>query len=138
MPEANGRSSAAERQDGVPAADGAAAAPARDSRTEGGTAMGVSVVEAQSGRTEPSRGSSVVDAALRLVQEGNARRVTVRRNGEAVATFPLMVGLVGAVLAPALAAVGVATAMLADCTIAVERRPGQTAATVLRPARDGD
>jgi hypothetical protein len=38
-----------------------------------------------------------------------------------VAEFPLTVGVVGAVVAPVLAAVGAITALLTDCSIEVER-----------------
>ena len=56
-----------------------------------------------------------------LVREGNVRKVVVRRNDETIAEFPLTAGVVGAVLAPLLAAVGAIAALVADCSIEVER-----------------
>jgi hypothetical protein len=61
----------------------------------------------------------------RLVNEGNVRRVRVRQKDQLVAEFPLTVGLVGAVLAPPLAAIGAVVALLTDCTIDVERQDRQ-------------
>ena len=56
-----------------------------------------------------------------LVHEGNVRCVVVQHQGRAVAEFPLTAGVVGAVLAPVLAAIGVLIALLHDCTIHVEK-----------------
>ena len=45
----------------------------------------------------------------------------VEHRGKTIAEFPLTVGVVGAVIAPVAAIVGVLIAMLQDCTIKVER-----------------
>ncbi len=63
----------------------------------------------------------LVEAVKRVVHEGNVRRVIIKQEGRTVAEFPLTVGVVGAVLAPVLAAVGALAAVLTDCTIEVER-----------------
>jgi hypothetical protein len=57
----------------------------------------------------------------RLLDEGNIRRVLVKQQGRVVAEFPLTVGVVGTVIAPLAAAIGALTAVLADCTIEVEK-----------------
>lgn len=67
------------------------------------------------------RGGQVVDELKRLLHEGNVRRVVVKQKGRSVAEFPLTVGVVGAVAAPVLAAVGALVALLADCSLDVER-----------------
>ncbi len=64
---------------------------------------------------------AIVDKVRDLVHEGNVRRVIVQQEGRTVAEFPLTAGVVGAVLAPVLAAIGVLVALLKDCTIQVER-----------------
>jgi uncharacterized protein DUF4342 len=56
-----------------------------------------------------------------LVHEGNVRCVVIQHEGRAVAEFPLTAGVVGTVLAPVLAAIGVLVALLHDCTIHVEK-----------------
>jgi hypothetical protein len=75
------------------------------------------------------QGSQVVDELKKLLHEGNVRRVIVKQKGRSVAEFPVTVGVVGALLAPVLAAVGALVAVLAECTIEIERtappaRPG--------------
>ena len=63
----------------------------------------------------------LVDAVRRLVHEGNVRRVIIKQDARTIAEFPLTVGVIGAVLAPLLAAVGAIAAVVTDCTIEVER-----------------
>ena len=69
----------------------------------------------------------------KLLDEGNIRRVVVKNQGTTVAEFPLTVGLVGTVLAPLAAAIGALTAVLADCTIEVERTVPPGAAAPAEP-----
>jgi len=63
----------------------------------------------------------LVDAVKKLVHEGNVRRVIIKQEGRTIAEFPLTVGVIGAVLAPLLAAVAAIAAVITDCTIEVER-----------------
>jgi len=63
----------------------------------------------------------LVDAVKRLLHEGNVRRIIIKQEGRTVAEFPMTVGVIGAVFAPVLAAVGALAAVLTDCTIEVER-----------------
>jgi len=56
------------------------------------------------------------------VNEGNVRRITIQnKDGKTIVEVPLTVGVVGAVLAPPLAAIGAIAALVTDCTITVER-----------------
>jgi hypothetical protein len=57
----------------------------------------------------------------RLIDEGNIRRVVVKQQGRVIAEFPLTVGVVGTVIAPVAAALGALTAVIADCSIEVEK-----------------
>jgi uncharacterized protein DUF4342 len=57
----------------------------------------------------------------KLLDEGNVRRVVVKHRGDTVAEFPLTVGVVCTVIAPVAAAIGALTAVLAECTIEVEK-----------------
>jgi len=63
----------------------------------------------------------LVDAVKKIVHEGNVRRIVIKQDGRTVAEFPMTVGVVGAVVAPVLAAVGALAAVLTECTIEVER-----------------
>jgi hypothetical protein len=70
---------------------------------------------------------NVIDRLKAVIHEGNVRRVVVRQGTRTVAEFPLTAGVVGAVLAPVLAAIGAIVALLKDCSIEVER--GETSVT---------
>ena len=66
-------------------------------------------------------GEQLVDAVRKLLHEGNVRRVIIKHEGHTIVEFPLTIGVIGAVLAPVLAAVGAIAAALKECTIEVER-----------------
>ena len=63
----------------------------------------------------------ILNEIKRLVEAGNIRRVVVKQRGRTVAEFPLTAGVIGAVIAPVAAAIGAITALVADCTIEVEK-----------------
>jgi hypothetical protein len=65
----------------------------------------------------------------RLIDEGNVRRVLVKQHGRVIAEFPLTVGVVGTVIAPLAAALGALTAVLAECSIEVEKTTAPASAT---------
>jgi hypothetical protein len=68
-----------------------------------------------------AEGSSAFDKLKDLVHEGNVRRIRVRQGERTIAEFPLTAGVVGAVIAPALAAIGALVALAKDCSIEIER-----------------
>ena len=57
-----------------------------------------------------------------LIAEGNVRKITIQdKTGKEIMSFPLTIGVVGAVFLPVLAAVGAVAALVSECTISVER-----------------
>lgn len=67
-------------------------------------------------------GTQLLSKVRELIQEGNVRRIIVRDNeGRTLIEIPLTLGVAGAVLAPALAAVGAVAALVTECSITVER-----------------
>ncbi len=67
------------------------------------------------------QGSEILEKLKQVIHEGNARRVVIKQGEHVVAEFPLTAGVVGALVAPVLAAIGALVALLKDCTIEVER-----------------
>ncbi len=56
------------------------------------------------------------------MHEGNVRRIIVRdEEGKLLLELPVTAGLIGAVLAPWLAAAGAIAALVTRCTVSVER-----------------
>jgi hypothetical protein len=68
-------------------------------------------------------GDELLAKVRELVHEGNVRRIIIRNDkGNTLIELPLSVGVLGAVLLPALAAVGAIAAIVTDCELVVERR----------------
>ena len=68
------------------------------------------------------KGEQLLKKIKELIEEGNVRKITIHdKAGKEIMSFPLTFGVVGAVLAPILAAVGAVAALVTECTISVER-----------------
>lgn len=67
-------------------------------------------------------GDDLISQVKDIVREGNVRRLIIKNeDGDQIVELPLTVGVVGALLAPSLAAVGAIAALVTKCTIEVER-----------------
>lgn len=71
--------------------------------------------------TLKAESSQLIAKLEELIEEGNVRRIVIKQGDRTIAEFPLMVGVVGAVIAPVLAAIGAIIAVARDCRIEVER-----------------
>ncbi|MEO7213814.1 DUF4342 domain-containing protein [Mucilaginibacter sp.] len=68
-------------------------------------------------------GESIVKKVKELINEGSVTKITItNHDGKEMMSFPVTYGLVGLLMAPVLAAVGAAAALLTECTITVERK----------------
>ena len=75
-------------------------------------------------RTEEFRvnGDKLVSRIKELVHEGNIRRVIIKNEeGKVLIDIPLTFSVVGALVAPQLAAIGALAALVTQCTIVVEK-----------------
>jgi len=75
-------------------------------------------------RTEEFRvnGDKLVSKIKEVVHEGNIRRVIIKNDdGKVLIDIPLTFGVVGALVAPQLAAIGALAALVTQCTIVVEK-----------------
>lgn len=73
------------------------------------------------------KGEELLTKVKQLIKEGNIRKITIKdKNGKTLIVLPLTIGVVGAVLAPVLAAVGAIAALVTECTISVEREKKTT------------
>lgn len=75
-------------------------------------------------------GGQLLDQVKKLINEGNVRRIVIKQGDRTVVEFPLTAGIAVVLIAPMLAAVGALAALLAECTIVVERsEPAGTGAS---------
>ena len=75
-------------------------------------------------RTEEFRvnGEDLLGKIKNLLKEGNIRRVIIKdKDGKVVFEIPLTFGVVGALLAPQLVAIGAIAALLTEATVVVEK-----------------
>jgi hypothetical protein len=78
-------------------------------------------------------GERLVAKVKELIHQGNVRRLIVRNDdGQTILEIPLTIGVVGAVLLPALVALGAIAALASDYTLVVEKvaEPEKTVAPV--------
>jgi CBS domain-containing protein len=67
------------------------------------------------------RGEALVEKVKELVHQGNIRRVLIiDGDGKTLLDIPLTLGVIGALVAPQLAALGALAALVSDATIVVE------------------
>jgi CBS domain-containing protein len=67
-------------------------------------------------------GEELIAKVKELLHEGNIRRLIIRNEeGKTLIVLPLTLGVVGALLAPQLAALGAIAALLTKGTIVIER-----------------
>lgn len=68
-------------------------------------------------------GEELLAKVKSLIKEGNIRRIIIKDvDGKILVELPVTIGVVGALFAPVLAAVGAIAALVTKCTIVVERR----------------
>jgi hypothetical protein len=67
-------------------------------------------------------GEELLAKIKKLVHEGNIRRIIIKnKEGNVVMEIPMTIGVVGALLAPTLAAVGAIAALITEATVVVEK-----------------
>lgn len=72
--------------------------------------------------TERLSATTLIDRVRELIHEGNVRRIIIKNEmGHTIVELPVTLGVIGAIVAPTLAAVGAIAALLNFCTIEVVR-----------------
>jgi hypothetical protein len=86
------------------------------------------------------KGEELLGKVRQLIHEGNIRRITVTdASDRTILEIPLTVGVVGAILAPALVAIGAIAALAKDYTLEIERHDAaETAAPGTTPVEKGE
>ena len=65
----------------------------------------------------------LIEKIKELIHEGNIRRIIVKdEKGNLLLEIPVTIGVIGALIAPWLAALGAIAAIATECTIIVEKR----------------
>ena len=75
-------------------------------------------------RTEEFRveGEKLIGKIKEVIHEGNIRRIIIKdKEGKTVLEIPMTFGVVGALIAPQLAAIGAIAALLTEATVVIEK-----------------
>ncbi len=75
-------------------------------------------------RTEEFKvnGEELLARIKKLIHEGNIRRIIIKdKDGKIIMEVPMTLGVVGALIAPQLAAIGAIAALLTEATVVVEK-----------------
>jgi Domain of unknown function (DUF4342) len=78
-------------------------------------------------------GEQLLSKVRELLHEGNVRRIIIKQEGRTIVEFPLTFGVVGAVAAPVMVAIGAISALIAQCSIEVVRTETPTASVAEEP-----
>jgi len=80
------------------------------------------VIKSKKEDTFKVKGEELIKKIKELIREGNVRKISIKnKEGKTIMVLPLTLGVVGAAIAPVLAAVGAIAALVTECTITVER-----------------
>jgi hypothetical protein len=67
-------------------------------------------------------GENLLKKVKEIIEEGNVRKITIHdKVGKELMSFPLTIGVVGALVAPVFAAIGAVAALVGECSITVEK-----------------
>ncbi len=67
-------------------------------------------------------GEELLARIKEIIRQGNIRRIIIKnKDGHILMEIPLTIGVVSAVLAPTLAAIGAIAALLSEATVVVEK-----------------
>ena len=75
-------------------------------------------------RTEEFRvdGEKLIGKVKEVIHEGNIRRIIIKdKDGKTMLEIPMTFGVVGALIAPQLAAIGAIAALLTEATVVIEK-----------------
>lgn len=68
-------------------------------------------------------GEKLLSKVKELISEGNVTRIIIKsKEDKVLVEFPVTIGVVGAILAPMLVAVGAIAALVTECKVVVVRR----------------
>ncbi len=66
-------------------------------------------------------GAELLKKVKELIHEGNVRRIIIKQNDKTILEIPLTIGVAGALLMPALVAIGAIAGIVTKCTLIVEK-----------------
>lgn len=70
-----------------------------------------------------AKGKDLIEKIKEIIRAGNVRKITIlTKSGEVIFTIPVTIGVIGIIIAPPLAILGLIISVVAEYTIRIERR----------------
>lgn len=71
-------------------------------------------------------GEKLIGKVKEVIHEGNIRRIIIKdKDGKTMLEIPMTFGVVGALIAPQLAAIGAIAALITEATVVIEKEENQ-------------
>jgi DNA-binding transcriptional MerR regulator len=70
-------------------------------------------------------GSEVLERLKELIKQGNVTKIRVKKDSNTILDIPVTAGAIGTLLAPQLAAIGAAVALISRTTVEIEKPDGE-------------
>mgnify|MGYP001002062686 CR=1 FL=1 len=80
-------------------------------------------------------GSDLIDKVKEIVKMGNVTKIRIKKDDKVIMDIPVTAGAISTVLLPQLTLVGAAVALVANCTIEIER-PNSGTVTLIEEKED--
>lgn len=74
--------------------------------------------------TSKQKGDQILDQIKNIISRGNTTKISIKKNNETIINIPITAGLIGALISPFLAAAGVTTALLTQCSVEITQDDG--------------
>lgn len=74
--------------------------------------------------TSKQKGDQILDQIKNIISKGNATKISIKKNNETIINIPISAGIIGAFISPFLAAAGVTTALLTQCSVEITQDDG--------------
>jgi len=82
-------------------------------------------------------GADLIDKVKEIVKKGNVNKIRIKKDNKVIMDIPVTAGAISTVLLPQLTLVGAAVALVANCTIEIER-PNKSSVTLVEEKEDKD
>ncbi|TZE82413.1 DUF4342 domain-containing protein [Calorimonas adulescens] len=66
-------------------------------------------------------GADLIDKVKEIVRKGNVTKIRIKKDGRVIMDIPVTAGAISTILLPQLTLAGAAVALVANCTIEIER-----------------
>ncbi len=72
-----------------------------------------------------NKGEEIIESLREILRKGNVTKIVVKKDGDTIVNLPVTAGVIGAILALPVTALGLTAAVIAKCSIEITREDGE-------------